>query len=49
MYELLNNPYSFKDGKNLMMVVNECSIAVKADAVNGVRTYTNSTCAGDSK
>ena len=28
MYELLNNPYSFKDGKNLMMVVNECSVAV---------------------
>ena len=47
--ELLNNPYSFDHGKSFMMVVNDCSVATKADAEHGVSNYTNATCLEKSK
>ena len=46
-YELLNNPYTFKDGRNFMMVVNNCSMATKVDDEHGVKTYNNTACSAN--
>ena len=43
--ELLNDPWLYSKGKNLMMVINSCTNAAQVDEERSVGTYTNATCA----
>ena len=42
---LLNDPFLFKKGHNMMMVVNSCENAAEIDINSDIGTYTNQTCA----
>ena len=47
--EILNDPYFYSKGKNLMMIINSCANAAQVDIENGVGTYTNMTCANSTE
>ena len=42
--ELWRNPFLYTTGKNLVMVVNECNVAVDVDTANGVTSYSTTAC-----
>lgn len=45
--EVFNNPFLFDTGKNFVMVVNDCNVAVAVDSVNNLTSYSDKTCKDD--
>jgi len=43
-FEIYNNPFLFKTGRNFVMVVNDCNVAVQADSDAGLTSYSDKTC-----
>ena len=40
-FELLNDPWLFDHGANMIMVVNRCDVAQKKDLIENLKTYVN--------
>ena len=42
---IYNNPFLFENGRNFVMVINDCPTAVAQDIESGITSYTNAQCA----
>ena len=47
--EIYNNPFLFDTGRNFVMVINKCSVAVDVDSTVGVESYSTATCLDDTE
>ena len=43
-FEIYNNPFLFPEGKNMVLTVNDCTVATQLEAEQGIAPYSNATC-----